>query len=107
MIVVTTDVQASIVIIGPDSINVMCTFLFGSQSKGCYLIFIFDKHVLERYIARQNESISAKEEIKIAGLDNLEEISALIFDWESNGSIGYLSGNTTISRNTTFGLNSG
>ena len=68
-----------------DSLLVQCTFLSGSQSRGCSFNLTMNGSVITRNIERATNSTSAEDTIIVVS-SNVEESSA--FDWESNGAIG-------------------
>lgn len=99
VILVTTDVQQSVAFLAPNSVTVQCTFIPGSQSKGCHAKIIGTNRSMQAYnIARVGGLHFIQEEFMI-GEDDAEEI--LVFDWERDGSIGNLSVPVRILRTAT------
>lgn len=84
----TTDVQAARAIIQTDSVTIECSFLVGSQSKGCYVNLILANITTPLRIERVNGSNFVQLTYTLSVEEDLDEI--LVYDWESDGSIGSL-----------------
>lgn len=82
--------QASVAFLTSNSVTVQCTFIPGSQSKGCHAKLVGIDHSMKGHnIERIGGLNSVQEEFVISGNEVLEDI--LVFDWERDGSIGNLS----------------
>ena len=71
-----------------DSVVIICSFLSGSNSKGCYVRLIVSNDTKECYVVREDGLDSA--EIKIM-VPKLQEQEISVFDWEEDDSVGNLS----------------
>lgn len=67
------------------SVIVNCTFILGSQSRGCS-VELFPVETLN--ITRTKNSKSVQEEMVVPDIRMVEEF--LVYDWEEDGSIGLL-----------------
>lgn len=113
--IVTTDVQASTVTIKPDSTVVQCSFIPGSQSKGCRVQFTETDDLsygIETYdIERVSGTDSAEGEFTII-LEDILVHNISVFDIEGDGSVGNVSVDvdikeSTVNNITTFVLRPG
>lgn len=85
ILVVTTDVQAAMAVITNSSVTVNCSFISGSQSRGCHVVVKNETTNISCSIERLDGSAFVLKEIVI---DFAQEV--LVFDWENDGSIGNL-----------------
>lgn len=81
----TTDVELAMVRVMCTSVIVNCTFILGSQSKGCSVEL---SPVETLNITRTKDSNTVQEEMVVPDITVVEEI--LVYDWEEDGSIGVL-----------------
>lgn len=88
--IVTTDVQRSVVVLTPISVMVQCTFIPGSQSKGCHVKLIGRDHSIRTHNIKRVDGLLSVQEFLIGEGDETPE-TIQVFDWESDGSIGNLS----------------
>lgn len=87
-VIVTTDVEQSVAFLTPNSVTIQCTFIPGSQSKGCHAKIIGSDRSMEAHnIKRVDGRLFVQEEFPITKPPE----AILVFDWESDGSIGNLS----------------
>ena len=72
-----------------NAVVVRCRLLLGSRSRGCHVQLFFDNgETQSQNIGRVGGSECVEEEIVLSGSGNVVLSQTLVFDWESDGSIG-------------------
>lgn len=95
---VTTDVQAAVGVVTCNSVIVWCAFVPESQNRGCSLQLTINGSVTTHNVKRTNSSNYMEEEVVVSSHGiTVEEF--LVFDWESDGSIGNVQVPTDITLN--------
>lgn len=88
---VTTDVQKPLVFVNLNSVTVQCTFLPESTSRGCHVEIsgLSSSTTLRFKLERRGDS-ALHEHVVHGGIRRNVELSAIVFDLKSDGTIGHL-----------------